>query len=85
MAGVTREIEVSGRARDLAARSYTIRTIFDAEDDCFVARAEEWPYLAGAEDTPDAAEATLRDAIAIAIEGNLRRGRPIPAPQHATA
>ncbi len=81
MAGVTRETEISGRARDLAARPYAIRTVFDAEDGCFVARAEEWPYLAGAEDTLGAAEATLRDAIAIAIEGNLRHGLPVPDPR----
>lgn len=85
LGGVVREIGVSERARALAARAYAIRTAYDAEDECFVARAEEFPYLAGAENTPDAAEATLREAIAIAIEGNLRRDIPIPEPQRATA
>lgn len=85
MAGVTREIEVSEQARALASRPYTIRTAYDAEDGCYVARAEEWPYLAGAEDTRDAAEATLREAIAIAIEGKLRRGQPIPRPHAVPA
>lgn len=84
MAGVTREIAISARALTLAARPYTVSTAYDAEDGYYVARAEEWPYLAGAEDTPDAAEATLREAIAIAIEGKLQRGLPIPEPLHTT-
>lgn len=85
MTGAIREIEISEQARALACRPYAIHTAYDAEDGYYVARAEEWPYLAGAEDTPDDAEATLREAIAIAIEGRLRRNLPIPEPQRATA
>ncbi len=85
MSGVTRAIEVSERARTLASRPYAIRTAYDTEDGCYVARAEEWPYLAGAEDTQDAAEATLREAIALAIEGKLRRGYHIPEPHAVPA
>ena len=55
--------------------------VYDDDDGYFVARSEEWPYLAGAEDTPGAAEATLREAIAIAIAGRMKRGFPIPEPR----
>jgi len=85
MSGVTRPIEVSDRATALAARPYAISTIYDAADGCFIARVEEFPHLIGAEDTPVAAEAVLREAIAIAIEGRLRRGHSVPEPQRATA
>ncbi len=80
MAGVTRAIEVSEEARALAARPYAIKTVYDTEDECYIARAAEWPYLAGAAETPDAAEAILREAIEIAIEGMLLRAQPIPEP-----
>ncbi len=79
------EQEIEGAARTLAARPYTITTEYDAEDGYFVARAEEYPFFAGAEDTPEAAEVTLREAIALAIAGDLRDGRPIPEPHGVAA
>jgi predicted RNase H-like HicB family nuclease len=76
----TRDVEIPPAAWELAWR-YEPSVSLDPVDDCYVARVSEFPYLAGAEGTPDAAVHTLRHALALAIAGKMRRGNPIPEPR----
>jgi len=50
------------------------------DENGYVARVREFPYISGVEETPDAAVATLRHALALAIASNMRRGVSIPHP-----
>lgn len=80
-AGTIRRVVVTDEARRLAARPYAITTRHDEDDGGYIAEAVEYPYFAGDGDTPEAAEVVLRAAIALAIAGDLRDGRPVPEPQ----
>ncbi len=81
--GTMRRVVVTDDARLLAARPYAI-TVRPAEDnEGYIAEAAEYPYFAGDGDTPEAAEAMLRGAIALAIAGDLLDGRSPVEPRIA--
>ncbi len=84
MSGEIREIEVPPDAWEKARRPYHITVHYDDENG-YVAQAEDFPWLVAADDTPEAAKSSLRHAIALAIASAMRRGHPIPEPQHVTA
>ncbi|MHB8647171.1 MAG: type II toxin-antitoxin system HicB family antitoxin [Thermomicrobiales bacterium] len=81
MSDTRMSIEIPQEAWEMARRPYHISVRRDDEDACYVAEVAEFPYLTGAEDTPEAAIATLRHALALAIAGQMRHGNPIPEPQ----
>jgi predicted RNase H-like HicB family nuclease len=85
MSGTAQRMEISQEAWEMARRPYHISVRRDDEDECYVAEVAEFPYLAGAEDTPEAAIETLREAMALTISGRMQRGQPIPEPQPVRA
>ncbi len=80
----TRRITIPDEAWRRAALPYSI-TITHDDENGYVAQAEEFPWLVAADGTPEAAESSLRHAIALAIASAMRRSHPIPEPQHVTA
>jgi len=78
--GTMREVIVTETARRLAARDFAITICPDEDDGGYIAETAEYPFFAGDGDTPDAAEAMLREAIALAIAGDLLDGRTVPEP-----
>lgn len=80
----TRRIAIPDEAWRRAALPYSI-TVTHEDENGYVAQAEEFPWLVAAEETPEAAESSLRHAIALAIASAMRRGRPVPEPQRVTA
>lgn len=80
MNGTMSDPDIPREAWEMACRPYHISVRRDDEDGYYVAEVEEFPYLAGAEDTPEAAIDTLREAMALAITAQMRRGTPIAEP-----
>ncbi|MGI8854521.1 MAG: type II toxin-antitoxin system HicB family antitoxin [Thermomicrobiales bacterium] len=80
----TRRVVISDEARRRAALPYSIAIAYDDENG-YVAQAEEFPWLVAAEETPEAAESSLRHAIALVIANAMRHDRTVPEPQRVTA
>jgi predicted RNase H-like HicB family nuclease len=75
-----RDQDIPQEAWEMARRPYHISVHRDDEDECYIAEVAEFPYLTGAEDTPEAAIATLREAMALAITVQMRSGTSIAEP-----
>lgn len=73
------EVE-NDRYLDLARRYATAVAANDDPREPFVARATEFPFIAGAGDTPEEAIRVLTEMVADAIEDLEREGEPIPEP-----
>ena len=84
MSGEMREVQIPAEAWEMALQPYHI-TIRHDDEDGYVAEVVEFPWLVAAGETHESAEATLRHIIALAIASAMRRGHPIPEPQHVTA
>lgn len=63
---------------------YSIRIAWSEEDETFIARCPEFPYLATDGPTHEEAVRELHTVIEIAIETLVEDGRPLPAPEIET-
>ncbi len=80
----TRRITIPDEAWRRAALPYAL-TITHDDENGYIAQAKEFPWLVAADETPEAAAASLRHAIALAIASAMLRGHPVPEPQRVTA
>jgi predicted HicB family RNase H-like nuclease len=68
------------KAPDYKPEHYHYSVIWSEEDEAFIGRALEWPFLAAHGDTQETALREIRDAVQSAMDDCLDEGDPIPEP-----
>jgi predicted RNase H-like HicB family nuclease len=61
---------------------YHMNVFWSEEDDCWIADVPDLRYCSGHGDTPEAAVANARDAVAGWLAVARERGFPIPEPRY---